>query len=283
MGFSAEWLALREPADHAARNGDVLAAVQAYFADKDSLSIVDLGCGAGSNLRGFALALPASRQQWTLVDYDLALLAAARERLVAWADHAHEQGEELVLEKADKTLTVDFRQVDLNADLAMVIGWRPDLVTAAALFDLVSEPWIATFVAALAQEKLPLYTVLTYDGRETWLPHHEANGRVHAAFLGHQLSDKGFGPAAGPGAADALVRHFHAAGYNVATGDSFWKIDAYGAPLAQQLVDGIATAVGETGRIAKADLKAWADFRRGQLRSRLAVALVGHTDLFATP
>ena len=85
-GFSADWLALREPADHAARNGDVLAHVARHVAGRDHLSIIDLGCGAGSNLRGFALSLPARRQSWTLIDYDAALLKAARERLIAWAD-----------------------------------------------------------------------------------------------------------------------------------------------------------------------------------------------------
>lgn len=68
-GFSPEWLALREPADHAARNPQVLAAVGGYFADKASLSVLDLGCGAGSNLRGTYAALP-DRQHWTLVDHD---------------------------------------------------------------------------------------------------------------------------------------------------------------------------------------------------------------------
>ena len=57
-GFSPEWLALREPADHAARNPQVLAAVGAHFAAKGSLTVVDLGCGAGSNLRGTYAALP---------------------------------------------------------------------------------------------------------------------------------------------------------------------------------------------------------------------------------
>ena len=46
MGFSADWLALREPADHAARDGDLLAAA----AQVAGAVIVDLGCGTGSTL-----------------------------------------------------------------------------------------------------------------------------------------------------------------------------------------------------------------------------------------
>ena len=72
-GFSAEWLALREPADQRARNSDLLGALTRRFAGRDTLSVVDLGCGAGSNLRALAPALPR-RQRWRLVDHDAALL-----------------------------------------------------------------------------------------------------------------------------------------------------------------------------------------------------------------
>lgn len=281
MGFSAEWLALREPVDHAGRNRDVLAQVATHFSSREFLSIIDLGCGAGSNLRGTALHLPAQRQHWTLVDYDPALLDAARARLSAWAEAATEQGEELVLEKSGKTLTVDFRQVDLNADLEKVTGWRPDLVTAAALFDLVSEPWIARFIGALAKEKLPLYTVLTYDGRETWTPPHALDHAIHSAFLAHQATDKGFGMSAGPRAAGVMAAAFKNAGYRVSTGDSPWRIGADHAELARQLAQGIAHAAVETGRVSAADGQAWTDFRRAHVSDRDALAIVGHTDLFA--
>ncbi|MBN9451937.1 MAG: class I SAM-dependent methyltransferase [Bosea sp.] len=276
-GFSPEWLALREPADHAARNPQVLAAVGGHFADKASLSVLDLGCGAGSNLRAAYAILP-DRQHWTLVDHDAALLGFARERLTHWADEAREQGEELVLAKDGKTITVDTRKIDLNTDLEWVLGWQPDLVTAAALFDLASKRWIERFVAALAAQHLPLYTVLTHDGRESWLPEHLADAGIHAAFTDHQHRDKGFGPATGPDACKVMAEAFRKSGFAVSSGDSDWLLDATRRPLQEALAEGIAAAVGETGRL---DPKAIADWLAA--RREAESAMIGHQDLWARP
>ncbi|MBN9063036.1 MAG: hypothetical protein BGP06_17965 [Rhizobiales bacterium 65-9] len=281
-GFSADWLALREPADHAARNGDVLADVARHVAGRDHLSIIDLGCGAGSNLRGFALSLPARRQSWTLIDYDAALLKAARERLIAWADETEELGEELLIEKSGKTLTIDFRQADLNADMERIAGWRPDLVTAAALFDLVSPAWIDRFAAALARWKLPLYTVLVYDGREQWTPPHPLDAAIHDAFLAHQRRDKGFGPSAGPDAARLMEAAFSKQNYRVASGESPWRLGVEDAALIAQLAGGVASAAAETG-LPAADVEQWRAFRETAARAPGASARVGHRDLFTAP
>ena len=277
MSFSPEWLALREPADHAARSSTLLAAVAHHFAGRNAVSVVDLGCGAGSNLRGTYAALPA-RQDWRLVDYDPHLLAAARERLAAWADAARDDGDRLVLDKDGRTITVAFHGADLNAGPAEALPADADLVTAAALFDLVSPAWIDTFVAILAARRLPLYTVLTYDGTERWDPPHAADAAMLAAFHAHQATDKGFGPAAGPRAAELMVGAFAATGYEVRRAPSPWRLDARFASLARELAAGFAGAVRETGRVPEADVAAW-------LASRLAGAAceVGHEDLFAVP
>lgn len=276
-GFSADWLALREPADHAARNPQVLAAVGAHFAERPALSVLDLGCGTGSNLRGSYAALP-SRQHWTLVDNDPVLLAAARAQLRGWADEARELGEELVLTKGDRTITVDTRQADLTADLEWVLGWQPDLVTAAALFDLSSRRWIERFVAALASQRLPLYTVLTYDGRETWNPPHPVDAAVLAAFKHHQGTDKGFGPAAGPEATDILAEAFRKAGYAVSTGDSSWRLTGSDHPLRPALAEGIARAARETGQLDMSAVDDWLEARR--IATDVAI---GHQDIWARP
>ena len=276
-GFTPEWLALREPADHRARNPQVLAAVGAHFSGKPSLSVLDLGCGAGSNLRGAYAALP-DRQHWTLVDHDEALLALARSRLNDWADEAREQGEELVLAKGDKQITVDTRRVDLEKDLEWVLGWQPELVTAAALFDLTSRRWIERFVAALAAQRLPLYAVLTYDGREDWQPGHPADAGVLAAFTDHQRSEKGFGPAAGPEACEIMAEAFRKSGFAVSTGDSSWLVDDTHAALRAALAEGIAAAVRETGRLDPAIIADWLAARRGAQSAR-----IGHQDFWARP
>ncbi|MFU8825803.1 MAG: class I SAM-dependent methyltransferase, partial [Yoonia sp.] len=74
MGFSATWLALREPADHAARDDALLTA--AADAAGPSPVIVDLGSGTGSTLRAFAPVLN-NAAAWRLVDSDPVLLAQA--------------------------------------------------------------------------------------------------------------------------------------------------------------------------------------------------------------
>ena len=87
MSFSPEWLALREPADHAAVNAHLRDSLRAHFSGRDLVRVVDLGCGTGSNLRGTWPVL-AANQSWTLVDHDPKLLAAAKSRLTAFGNDA---------------------------------------------------------------------------------------------------------------------------------------------------------------------------------------------------
>jgi SAM-dependent methyltransferase len=275
-GFSPEWLALREPVDHRSRDPGVAARLRAHFADRQSLSVIDLGCGTGSNVRGTFHLLPAA-QQWTLVDYDPGLLAAARDAIAHWADTWEPTADGLVARKDGQTLRIEFCRADLNADLEGVLGGAAtDLVTASAFFDLCSAAFIARFAAAVARAKAAFLTVLTYNGGQEWSPAHAADTRLLAAFHAHQAGDKGFGPAAGPAAPAALQSAFLAAGYGVVEGDSPWRMGASDLCLIGDLAAGFAAAAAETGAVDGATLAAWSAVVRTN-------AVVGHTDTLALP
>ena len=274
MTFSADWLALREGADLAARNAEIADAVASRFALRDSISVVDLGSGTGANLRATAPLLP-DRQTWRLIDSDEELLLTARKELCRWADAWTDAGG-LHLSKGYAEIDVSFEVLDLSSDLAKALAAPPTLVTASAFFDLVSEDFIRRLVRLCTTCGAAFYATLTFNGVQRWSPHRPADNRIAAAFHRHQLSDKGFGPAAGPMAAGFLADRFRLDGYTVFEGDSPWRLSADDRMLIGEVTRGYAVAAAEIGDVDHATLESWLKVTRN-------AAEIGHTDVFAAP
>ncbi len=278
-GFSAQWLALREPADHRARD---IALQSLVLHDLERLArmragplkLVDLGSGSGSNLRALAPLLP-EHQHWTLVDYDPALLEAARAACMAWADQVVANDVSLKLIKNNKNVTISFLCEDLSSNIEAVLAEPADLITAAAFFDLVAEQWLERFCGLLST---PLYTVLTYNGIENWTPSELSDAAMLKAFHAHQQTDKGFGAAAGPTAAVVMEKLLHARGFAVSSASSPWKLDTNDRALIEQLATGSAGAVRDTGLVSQQDVDAWQ-----RSRCQASTCEIGHTDLYARP
>ncbi|HRD78683.1 MAG TPA: class I SAM-dependent methyltransferase [Hyphomicrobiaceae bacterium] len=278
MSFSPEWLALREPVDHRSRSTKLATRLAARLGARDRIDVVDLGCGAGSNIRATAPLLGRD-QRWTLVDYDPRLLAVARERLLAWGRPISESGDTIAIERIDggiaRHLAVTFREADLARDLDRALGERPKLVTAAAFFDLVSAEFIGRLAAAVAARGADFYTTLTFNGVQTWEPRHTADSHMLQSFCRHQHGDKGFGPAAGPDAPAILAKEFAIDGYRISEGDSPWHIGPGDGTLLADLAAGFASAVAERRDVPAAAIAAWRSISR-------TGAVVGHTDTLAT-
>jgi hypothetical protein len=274
-GFSPQWLALREPADRAARNPDVLAACTAAFRGRQDLRIVDLGAGTGATLRALhGLLLPM--QEWTLVDHDPDGLATARE-LLSRSPEARDADGDIVLDLAGRSLRARFRRHDLARGLPDDLQ-DADLVTASALFDLASPDWIEGLARALARNSVALLSMLTFDGTIRCQPGHGLDAPVAAAFGAHQKRDKGLGVASGPAAARGVARAVAAQGYRCVEGESPWHL-AQGNALRAKVVDGIAAAVAETALVPPPDIAEWRDFARNEAET----LTIGHADLFARP
>jgi hypothetical protein len=263
-GFSAEWLALREPYDLRARNAAVLDAVAAAFRDQSAVAVVDLACGAGASVRAIGPRLP-SRQSWRLVDNDLGLLA----RTVALT--------------RPPLLGVRAQAVDLARDLELALDGPIDLVTCSALLDLVSAEWLERLVVEAAARRLPVYAALSYDGRAMLAPSDAFDAEMVAAVNRHQRRDKGFGPALGPAAAALAVARFEAVGYGVVQGRSDWMFEPQDGAIQDSILAGWATAARELGDVPLDGIAAWFTHRRELVADGHARLQVGHTDVFATP
>ncbi len=263
-GFSADWLALREPYDARARNPAVRDAVIAAFNGYPSIRIVDLACGTGSTLRALAPHLPA-QQNWYLADNDLSLLARA-------SATACPQG-----------VTIAAVPLDLNRNLEAVLDGPVDLITASALLDLVSEPWLERLTVETAARSIPLYAALSYNGRIKFDPVDPSDTTIIAAVNAHQRTDKGFGPALGPTAASFAIARYESLSYSVVHGESDWVIGPHDRAIQIELLAGWAGAAREIGELSLADAAEWLTRRRDTVTAGRSSIRVSHVDFFARP
>lgn len=264
-GFAADWLALREPYDHAARAGKLLDAL-ARWLPPGLLEVVDLGSGTGSNLRATSPQLPRP-QHWTLVEHDPELIAAGTAGLASLP-----AGIEAV-----------YRQVDLARDLEAAIPPGTGLVTAAAFADLVSAAWLDRLAAVVVARRAALLVTLTYDGGWRWRPGDIFDATVKRLFDAHQATDKGFGPALGPGATDALGERLRPLAGRLLVEPSDWRLGYADRAIQAALLDGYATAAGELAPDDAAEIEDWRAQRLKQIEAGRSEHRVGHRDLLWLP
>jgi hypothetical protein len=278
-GFAAAWLALREPADHAARSAALAERFAAAVGHAPHL--LDLGCGTGSNLRYLAPRIPGG-QRWLCVDHDRALLDAGR---IAMQDWAKGQGwpsrvepDGLALARPGGAIRVGLVLGELARDR---LPWshRVGGVSAAALLDLTSAAWLDAFAARC--RGTPLLVALSFDGRLRFAPAAAEDDEICRRFIAHQRTDKGFGPALGPDAAAYLAERLAAAGCVVSAEAADWRLGPADGALLRATLAGIVAAARDATPDRRLDR--WATTRGQQLAAGDLRLTVGHVDLLALP
>jgi len=267
--FSAEWLALREPADHAARSVRVTRVIAERCARAGRrIRVVDLAAGTGSNVRYLAPRL-GPRQHWRLVERDAALLRLASRQ-----------------PQIPHVATIAAERFDLSTldpPSARELFDGAALVTASALLDLVSDRFIAVLAAACRGANANVLFALSYDGRIACSPSDSDDEQIRDLVNRHQRRDKGFGPALGPAATGDAARQFSAAGFHVDRDRSDWTLTPHDTELQRQLIEGWAQAAMEIAANQESTIDAWRRRRLAHLAAGTSAIVVGHEDFAAWP
>ncbi|WP_237321086.1 SAM-dependent methyltransferase [Streptomyces sp. JJ36] len=294
--YAPDWLALREPADAAARAAALLAPLRRHLARQTGrrgpagpqarrpagrrapastapeaapLLIRDLGSGTGSLGRWLAPRLPGP-QHWILHDHDTALLDRAAARKPAAA-----------ADGGPVTLTTE------AGDLARLTAGDlhgTSLVTASALLDLLTLEEVEHLAASCAGARCPALLTLSVAGRVELTPEEPLDTVLTAAFNAHQRrADPEGRRLLGPDAVEAACTAFRRHGMTVRLHASPWRLGSGQAALAAEWLKGWTGAAADQ----RPDLAQRAD---AALRRRLDACAAGalrvvvhHHDLLALP
>src|SRR5438067_5228955 len=262
----SRWLALREPADRAARSAWLTHALIERLPHGRPLRVVDLGTGSGSNVRYLEPALSGSGDdhstravEWLLVDHDEALLEEARRRQPR----------------------VETRLMNLGHLDSGLFDER-DLVTASALLDLVSERWLQSLATRCRSAGAAALFALNYNGESRCAPPESEDEFIRVLMNDHQRqNDRGFGRAAGPDASAIAARCFEAAGYFVERARSNWQLTPDDRELQSRLVSGWADAALEIAPERTPTIRDWLGRRLAHIDAGRSRVTVGHDDLAA--
>jgi hypothetical protein len=252
--FSAEWLALREPADAEARADELLTTLRTSLASAD-LVVRDLGSGTGAMARWLSARLP-SAAKWILTDRDPALLEVAATSVPG-----------AIPDLRDITaLTAD--------DLA-----GTSLVTGSALLDILTSAEVTALATACVRAECPALFALSVVGRVELTPPDPLDERLAAAFNAHQRRTvdgrKLLGPSAVPATANAFIR----LGWTVHRRPSLWRLGPAQAKLTEEWLRGWVSAACEQDPT----LRPKADEYLNRRLTDGVDAIVHHEDLLALP
>jgi hypothetical protein len=265
---SREWLALREPADAAARAEELAEHLGRALPATGHWLIHDLGCGTGAMGRYLAPRL-LGPQHWVVHDRDPDLLEVAAADIPGpAADGA--------------AVTVEVKRTDIT-------GLRPGdltgatLITASALLDLLTGDELAQLVTICAGAGCPVLLTLSVVGHVELTPRHPLDRRVAAAFDAHQRRTTPRGRLLGPDAVARAVEEFGRVGAEVLVVPSPWRLDAGQADLAAQWFTGwVAAACEQQGELA-AETDGYTRRRLAQATAGQLSVTVGHADLLVLP
>lgn len=263
---SAGWLAVREPADAAARSVDL---VELLARDRPvgPWVIHDLGSGTGSMARWLAPQLNGE-QRWILYDRDPDLLTRAAMRVPAAADGG--------------AVRVETRIRDITRLAAAELAGA-SLITASALLDMFSSDELDRFVTSCAVAQCPVLLSMSVIGRVQLSPADPLDEHLSDAFNAHQRRAVGDRRLLGPDAVGVAASVFARLGYDVLIRPSPWRLGPATVDLLAQWLSGWLAVAARQRPDLDAAISGYRRRRQHQAAIGELAVVVHHHDLLAVP
>lgn len=263
---SAEWLALREPADAAARAPELVKEVRSLLPTDGGMTIHDLGCGTGSMARWLAPQLPGP-QHWVMYDRDTELLSLVD------APRAAADGSPVTVETHRRDIT--------QLDAAELAG--ATLITASALLDMMSAEELRRLVASCTAADCPVLITLSVTGRVELTPGDPFDQQIADAFNAHQRRTSGDRTLLGPDAFGIAVDILTGLGLDVLVRPSPWRLGPDQSALAVEWFTGWVRAACEQRPELADAADAYTRRRLPDVAAGQLSITVHHSDLLAVP
>jgi SAM-dependent methyltransferase len=259
--FPTDWLDCRFPFDADARNVELEAQVLDYLRGIEKPHLMDLGAGNGANYHYLQPRIHADAR-WTLIEQDPYLVQAARERIPS----------PLVNLRSESLLHIAQAQ-----NLAEV-----DLILANAVFDLFSEAQFRHFTQSLAPVRPSLFFTLNYT-RMAFSPEMNEDEEFVRLYNAHMEREQDFGRAMGSQGPEKMVKILREAGYQVATGLSYWQIGGEEDEMLTYMLGFMEEALGEMLVWEGLDLplREWLEDKREMVAAGALSLWVEHVDVWA--
>jgi SAM-dependent methyltransferase len=265
---SPDWLALREPADAAARAIDLVAQVRQLLPARRPAVVHDLGCGTGSMARWLAPQL-SGPQHWVMYDRDPDLLARAALGVPPPTGDG-------------SRVTVETRQRDITRlDQRDLTG--ASLITASALLDMLTAAEVERIARSCVEAGCVVLLTISVTGHIALTPSDPLDDAIASAFNEHQRRAGDDGRLLGPDAVGAAADMFAGLGADVVIAPSPWRLGASDAVLTTEWFKGWVSAACEQRPELTVATHAYVEQRLADAAAGRLRVTVNHDDLLAAP
>lgn len=279
-----DWLRDRYGFDSIARCKHLEAVVLSHFHERRFIGILDVGAGLGANTRYYG-GLLACDQEWILVEEDPSLARTCLSDLTRWAESNgwdyRPLPEGLEIRGRDKRIMIHLVETSICNVGGLVDLSSVDLATANAVFDLLSEGQLTSFLSELCCFGIPIFATMNYRSMR-FQPQQERDAAYIGVYERHMQRPRDVGCAVGRDCSDMMITCLEGMGYEVRSGSSTWIITSADRKMLRSMLAFMGGAISEMvpASTEGAKLDQWISGKLDQADKGRLQLRVEHMDIF---